>query len=150
MNTPGFIERPESAMSLVSSEAGPKLRRQLTLVTCALVLVIGLADFKLGTEVSLQIFYFLPVALAVVARGWKFGVGVSVACVTIWVAGDLAAGARYSTLIVPVWNAAIALTTYIVLVWLLSSLLRLQHDLEERVRQRTAALANEITERERL
>lgn len=150
MKKPAFIDQPASIMRLVSSKADPQLKRQLTLVTCALVLVIGLADFKLGTEVSLQIFYFLPVALAVVARGWKFGLSVSFSCVTIWVAGDIAAGARYSALVVPIWNAAIALTTYIVLVWLLSSLLQLQHDLEERVKQRTAALASEIAERERL
>ena len=150
MKNPTFLSRPEGAMSLVASRANRKLRRQLTVATCALVLLIGLADFHLGTEVSMQVFYFLPVALAVVARGWKFGIGVSLACVAIWVGGDLAAGARFTSLVVPVWNAAIVLTTYLVLVWLLSSLLHLQHELERRVEQRTAALASEIAERERL
>jgi signal transduction histidine kinase len=126
------------------------MRRQLTLAICALVLLVGLADFRLGTEVSMQVFYFLPVALAVVARGWKFGLGISTACVFIWVWGDIAAGARFSSPVVPVWNAAISLTTYFVLVWLLSSLLHFQHELERRVEQRTAALASEIAERKRL
>jgi signal transduction histidine kinase len=98
----------------------------------------------------MQVFYFLPVALAVIARGWKFGASISVACVSIWVGGDVAAGANYSSLWVLVWNATITLTTYFVLVWLLSSLLELKHDLERRVEQRTNALAREITERERL
>ena len=127
-----------------------KLKRQLTLATCLLVLLIGLADFRLGTEISMQAFYFLPVALAVVARGWKFGVGVSVTCVAIWVAGDFAAGASFTSFVVPVWNAAIALTIYLVLVWLLSSLLLLQLELEQRVELRTAELAGEIADRERL
>ncbi len=150
MNKPAFRNRPDGARSLLGSRVDPKLQRQLTLATCALVLLIGLADFHLGTDVSMQVFYFLPVALAVVARGWKFGIAVSMACVAIWVGGDVAAGARFSSLVVPIWNAAIVLTTYLVLVWLLSSLLHLQHELERRVEQRTAALASEIAERERL
>ena len=150
MKKPALLARPEAAMGLVASQAEPKLRRQLTLATCVLVLVIGLADFRFGIEASMQVFYFLPIALAVIARGWKFGVAVAGACVAIWVGGDVAAGARYPSLVVPVWNSAIALTIYLVLVWLLSSLLQLQHDLERRVEQRTAALASEIAERERL
>jgi signal transduction histidine kinase len=98
----------------------------------------------------MQVFYFLPVALAVVARGPRFGIIISVACVAIWVTGDIAAGARFSSFVVPVWNAAICLATYLVLVWLLASLLQLQQGLELRVEQRTAALAEEIAERQRL
>jgi signal transduction histidine kinase len=150
MNGSALPSRPEAARSILAFRASPARRRQLALLTCALVLGIGLADFRLGTEVSMQVFYFLPVALAVVARGWKFGIGVSVACVVAWVGGDLAAGAHYPSVVVPVWNAVIALSTYAVLVALLSSLLQLQHELERRVAQRTAALASEIAERERL
>jgi signal transduction histidine kinase len=138
------------AAGLLATRANPALQRRLTLVTCLLVLLIGFADFRLGTEVSLQVFYFLPVALAVVARGPWFGVGISLACVASWVSGDIAAGARYSSLAVPVWNAAIVLSTYFVLVWLFATMLHLRDDLERRVAQRTAALAGEITERERL
>ncbi len=137
-------------MSLLAARVDPDSKRWLTVGTCALVFLIGLADFRLGTEVSMQVFYFLPVALAVVARGPWFGMGVSLACVAIWVGGDIAAGAHFSSVVVPVWNAAIVLTTYVVLVWLLAGLLHLQHDLERRVEQRTTALAGEIAERERL
>ncbi len=137
-------------MSLLASRVNPKLRRQLTLATCALVLLIGLADFHLSTDFSMQVFYFLPVALAVVAQGPRLGIIVSIASVAIWVTGDIVAGARFSSFVVPVWNAAICLATYLVLVWLLASLLQLQHSLEQRVEQRTSALADEIAERERL
>lgn len=128
----------------------PRSRNRLTWLTGALVALIGLADFWLGTNLSMEVFYFLPVALAVVARGRKFGLFVAVACVGIWVGGDLAAGARYTSWLVPAWNGVITLITYGVLVWLLSTLLDLQHDLEQRVEQRTRALASEIAERERL
>ena len=150
MKPSALQSRPWGAISLLASRINPKLRSQLTLATSALVFLIGLADFHLSTDFSMQVFYFLPVALAVVARGPRFGIIISLACVAIWVTGDIAAGARFSSLVVPVWNAAICLATYLVLVWLLASLLRLQQGLELRVEQRTAALAEEIFERQRL
>ena len=104
----------------------------------------------MGFETSLLVFYFLPVCLAVALRGRWFGVGTAVASVVTWTAGDYAAGAHFSNSLVPWWNALIALGTYLVLIWLLSNLLALQAQLEDRVRQRTAALQNEIAERERL
>jgi signal transduction histidine kinase len=64
--------------------------------------------------------------------------------------GDVAAGAHYTTPLVPCWNALIALVTYLVLVWLLSSVVSQQREMEARIRQRTAALTDEIAERERL
>ena len=137
-------------MNLPDFKTNPRSRLQLTCLTCFLVVVIGLADFWLGTNFSLEVFYFIPVALAVVARGRTFALLVSIACVFIWVGGDLAAGARYSSWLVPVWNGAITVTIYAVLIWLLSSLLDLKHDLDRRVEQRTTALASEIAERERL
>jgi len=133
-----------------TTKADPRSKSQLTWLTCLLVALIGLADYWLGTNLSLEVFYFIPVALAVVARGRVFAVVISLLCVVIWIGGDLAAGARFTSWIVPVWNAAITLTTYAVLVRLLSSLLELQHELERRVEHRTAALASEIGERQRL
>jgi signal transduction histidine kinase len=67
-----------------------------------------------------------------------------------WLIGDFAAGARYQQAFVPVWNAAIILAFYLVVVWLLTRLHEMHRDLEERVRLRTLALTDEIAERERL
>src|SRR5471032_2339469 len=128
----------------------PRRQGPLIAVIAGLVLVIGIVDFAMGFETSLLVFYFLPVCLAVALRGRWFGVATAVASVLTWVAGDFAAGAHFSNSLVPWWNALIALGTYLVLIWLLSSLLALQAQLEDRVQQRTAALRNEIAERERL
>lgn len=134
----------------VINPVGPVRRRWMIGLTVALLLVIGLADFLIGFEITLLVFYFVPISFAVVALGWRFGVLIAVASVTTWITGDLAAGAHYSSQFVPEWNACIAMGTYLVLIWLLSSLLALHHEMEERVRQRTAALTKEIAERERL
>jgi signal transduction histidine kinase len=116
----------------------------------ALIGVIGLADYLSGFELSLLVFYLLPVCLAVVAVGWRFGTLTAGFSVATWLAGDFAAGAHFATPFVPVWNALIALVTYLVVVWLVASVIALQREMENRVRLRTAALTEEIVERVRL
>lgn len=128
----------------------PPRRRRFMALTFGLVACIGLADFFTGFELSLLVFYLVPVCLAVAAVDWRFGTLVAVTSVATWLAGDFAAGAHFANPVVPVWNALIALGTYLVVVWLLASVIALQREMEERVRQRTAALTNEIAERVRL
>ena len=71
-------------------------------------------------------------------------------CVAVSIAGDLISGARYSSSLVPFWNAAILLSFYLVVIWILAKLRALHLELEERVRQRTAALHKEMQDRLRL
>jgi signal transduction histidine kinase len=139
----GFWRRILSARS--SSRQGRYMA-----VTFVLVAVIGAADYLTGFELSLLVFYFIPVSLAVATSGWKFGTSIALLSVATWLVGDYAAGARFANPLIPGWNAAIALGTYLVLVWLLSSVIGLQREMEERVRQRTTALTDEIAERARL
>jgi signal transduction histidine kinase len=115
-----------------------------------LMFAIGVLDYFTGFEVSFLVFYFLPVALAVTAFGWRIGVLTAIVSVTVWLAGDFAAGAHYANRLVPWWNATIAFGTYLVLIALLARLLATQREMEERIRQRTVALTDEIAERERL
>jgi signal transduction histidine kinase len=119
-------------------------------VTVGLVAAIGIVDYFTGFELSLLVFYFIPVCLAVATIGWRFGTATAVLSVATWLFGDIAAGAKFSSPVVPGWNALIALGTYLIVVWLLASLIALHREMEERVRQRTVALTEEIAERERL
>ena len=119
-------------------------------LTFALVLVIGFFDYLTGFELSLLVFYLLPICLAVATVDWRFGVVVSAASIASWLIGDFAAGDRFTKPFTVTWNALIALSTYLMVVWLLSSLLALQREMERRIQQRTAALTDEIAERERL
>lgn len=130
----------------------PVTRHQgyLIALIAALVLGVGLVDYLTGFEVSLLIFYFIPVCLAVAGIGWRTGLATAVASVATWIAGDFFAGAHYRGLFVPVWNALIALSAYCVVVWLFSNLVAMHREMEERIRQRTADLTEEITERQRL
>jgi signal transduction histidine kinase len=119
-------------------------------VSLLLVAVIGAADYLTGFETSFSVFYLLAIGLVAwfVGRGWA--VAISILSVVVSLAGDLAEGAQFSRTLIPIWNAVALLTFYLVVVWLLANLRSLYRNLETQVRQRTAALTEEIAERERL
>ncbi|HUJ09953.1 MAG TPA: sensor histidine kinase [Verrucomicrobiae bacterium] len=125
-------------------------RPLLVVLTFAIVTLVGLADYLTGYEVSFSVFYLLAVSLAVWFVGTGFGILISVISTVIWLTADLTAGAHYRSPLVPIWNAMIALSFFLIVVWLLASLRSLHAELEERVRQRTTALTAEMAERERL
>jgi signal transduction histidine kinase len=127
-------------------------RSRAAFVTAALLIVaaIGAVDYLTGYEMSFSVFYLLGVALAVWFVGKWFGALVSVLSVGVWLIGDFASGARFSSPLIPIWNALVLLTFYLVVVWLLANLRSLYRSLEIQVRQRTRALTEEIAERERL
>ena len=125
-------------------------RFPLIIVILGLCLVVGVADYLTGFELSFLSFYILPVCLAVAVGGWRFGVGTALLCILLWLLGDLAAGALYASKFVPLWNALIALCMFLFVIWLFAEMLRLHRNMEERVRQRTVALREEIAEREYL
>jgi signal transduction histidine kinase len=123
-----------------------------TLIVAGLLVLalIGLIDYLTGFELLFSVFYLLEVGLAAWFVGRGFGLIMSVLSVIVWIGGDLAAGAHYSNLVVPVWNAVILMVFYFIVVWLLTRLRSLHNDLESRVAERTQALRHEMSERERL
>lgn len=148
-NATGRSESRESLIRGILLSADPRRRRRLVVLTLVFVLAVGVVDFFVGVELSLLVFYILPVCLGVaVSRG--FGIATAIICVATWLAGDFAAGAHYASYGVAFWNALFALGTYLVVIWMFDRVLSLQRDMEERVRQRTLALRQVIAERERL
>jgi signal transduction histidine kinase len=121
----------------------------LMTLTLVLLAIIGWVDWVTGYELSIFVFYLIPVALAVWFVGDKFGTITSVLCVIVWVLADWKAGEKHGPFIV-VWNALIAAVSLFVVRGLLARLRKSKRELEERVRQRTVALTSEINERARL
>lgn len=119
-------------------------------VSLLLLAVIGVVDYQTGFERSWLVFYLLPVALGTWFVGWRFGVILCALSVTTWIVGDIEAGAVYSSPSVPIWNASTAITFFLIVVWLLYRLHSLLNQLEDRIRQGTAALRQEMKMRERL
>jgi signal transduction histidine kinase len=122
----------------------------VVVVALGIVAIIGFVDFITGFETSFSVFYLLAIGLAAWFVGRGFAIFISILSVAVSLAGDLAGGAHFSSLLVPAWNAIILIAFYLVVVWLLTILRSLQRELEARVQQRTAALKEEIADRERL
>ncbi|MGA2280081.1 MAG: sensor histidine kinase [Verrucomicrobiota bacterium] len=137
-------------MSVLTSQFEKRPKIFSAMVSLALVAVIGLVDYLTGYAIFFSAFYLIPVALAAWFAGGAPGVVISALCVVVSLAGDYAAGAHYPNVLVPIWNSVIVLAVYFVVVKTITSLRRLHNELEDRVRQRTAALADEIQERARL
>lgn len=125
-------------------------RASLVIAGLLVLALIGIVDYVTGFELLFSVFYLLAVALAAWFVGKWFGLLMSVLSVIVWIGGDLAAGAHYSNMVVPIWNAIILMVFYFIMVWLLTHLRSLQQELEARVRERTQALTREMGERQRL
>jgi signal transduction histidine kinase len=125
-------------------------RASLVIAGLLVLALIGVVDYLTGFELLFSVFYLLEVGLAAWFVGKGFGLLMSVLSVIVWIGGDLAAGAHYSNLVVPIWNAVILMVFYFIVVWLLTHLRSLHQELEGRVRERTQALTREMAERQRL
>ena len=123
---------------------------QSVLAVVLLVAIIGLFDFLTGVRVNLALFYVVPVTLSVVWLGWQAGCLTGFASVLIRVVGDVAAGGYTAGIITVFWNRLIDFAIYCVLAGILHALVTLQRQLEQRVRERTEALARSLREREEL
>lgn len=114
-------------------------RSAVTTLAIALVAVIGWFDYATG-DFSLALFYLVPVGIATwysdAANGWFIGLLSAAA----WLVGELALSRSDGQLFLPYWNAAMLALICGVVVQVLSALHRLQVELEERVRRRTASL----------
>ncbi|HEV2441543.1 MAG TPA: sensor histidine kinase [Steroidobacteraceae bacterium] len=122
----------------------------LVAISLAFLAVVGIVDYLTGFNLSFSVFYLLDIGFAAWLIGRGFALAIAVLSIVISVAGDWAAGAYYSTVLIPIWNALIQCVVYGIVIWLLGSLREAQKELEHKVEQRTHALTREIGERERL
>jgi signal transduction histidine kinase len=145
-----FIKHGSQTATKTHAPTGQTTRKPFITIAALIIAVVGFVDFITGFETSFSIFYLLGIGLAAWFVGRGFAVFVSVLSVAVSLVGDLARGAHFSSALVPAWNALVLLTFYLIVVWLLANLRLLYHNLEGQVRQRTAALTEEMAERERL
>ncbi len=147
---PGSTTPCPDPMLAVVKQLERRSRAFLILVNLAFLALVGAVDYVTGFNLSFAVFYLLDIGLAAWLIGRGFALAVAALSIIISVAGDWAAGAHYSTVLIPIWNALIQSVVYGVVIWLVGSLRPAQRELERKVEQRTRALTRAIGERERL
>jgi signal transduction histidine kinase len=121
----------------------------LVVLSVMLVLVLGFIDYHTGPQISFSLFYLLPISLITCAMGGSAGVLLSIASAASWLVADLLWDVPYSSPVIPYWNAFMRLIGFLLVVYLLSAMRTIKEDLEKIVRERTAALTEELAERKR-
>jgi signal transduction histidine kinase len=122
----------------------------LVVLTFGVFYLVAIVDFVTGYEISCTVFYLLAIGIATWYVSTWFGVLISVLSDFSTSLANVVTGERYSNHFAPYWDAAIVLSFYLIVVWLLRSLREKQDTLEKRVWERTAVLASELAERKRL
>jgi len=97
---------------------------RLFLITSGLILVlfVGIVDYITGTELSISIFYLLPISLITWFVNRRTGVFTSIVCFVVELATDLMAGHPYSHPIIVYWNNAVQLGFFLIIVFISSAL----------------------------
>jgi diguanylate cyclase (GGDEF)-like protein len=83
-------------------------------IAIGLVAIVGGLDLASGSELSLSIFYLIPVAFAGVALGRLAGVLVAVLAAAVWGSLDITTGRVYVVGWAPYWNSAVRLGFYLI------------------------------------
>lgn len=125
-------------------------KRQAWWFITALSLVVGLADFFSGIELSLSLFYLVPISLSAGWLGWRAGVAFSVFCTAVRLFGDFVSTYPEGLPGFLWWNVCAAFIIFVLVVWLVSALVSAHRGLEGRIAARTSELADSIADRRRL
>ncbi len=122
-------------------------RTRITAASLGLVCVIGVIDYVTGYEVSVSLFYLLPVSLSTWYAGRATGALIALVSTAVWLAVDIVGRPAIGHPLLPAWNTAIMGSWFIVVVMLLAALKHVNINLEQTVSQRTEKLRIEIAER---
>jgi signal transduction histidine kinase len=87
-----------------------------------LVLLVGVVDYVTGAELSVSIFYLIPISLSVLFVNRKAGVLLSVFSSAVGLTTDFMVGHPYSHPIIVYWNNAIQVGFFFTIVFILSAL----------------------------
>ena len=126
-------------------------RKLLAGAFCLLsILGIGIVDYVSGYQISLIIFYAVPIGIAVLYVGSAFAFLLAIIAVIVSRLGDLLTGMPYPGDTLFIINLALPLTFFLIVIAALYLLNKIRRGLELTVEQRNTALLQEMHERGRL
>lgn len=116
------MEKKKDIFTAIDQYFKKRSRTSLLLWAVILTVLIGLADYRTGSEFSLAIFYILPISLV----GWfATGTPTFLFCLVSSVvefAANSAAGRAYSHFLIAFWNSAVLLVFFLLYAFILTKL----------------------------
>ena len=87
---------------------------QVGMLSLALVAIIAAANYAAGYEITISIFYLIPIALATWYGSYRLGVFFSLLSAFIWYMVDTVfSGHPYSHSLIPYWNTGVRLALFL-------------------------------------
>ena len=120
------------------------------LIAASLIVCIGILGYVTGPQISSSLLYLIPVLLVTRVAGFIPGIVAALLAALIWFSADMNGDTPYDHPVIPYWNAAMRLGTFLVAVSLVSAMRALNAHLEQRVIERTAALETQFHENREL
>jgi signal transduction histidine kinase len=109
--------------------------------------IIALIDYSLGYQISLLVFYILPIGFATLYAGPAFATFLAILAVVLWKGGDFLSGAPNPGLPVLIWNGTIVISLFAIVIYLLNALQQALAGLESTLDTRTISLWKATQER---
>lgn len=94
----------------------------LTILSLVLVLLLGGLDHLTGPEISVPVYYLIPISLAAWFGGGWAGFGVSIASALTGLSIDLILRSSYSHPAIPYWNMLARLSLFLIVTYILAKL----------------------------
>ncbi len=95
---------------------------QIVFLACILLLIVGYLDYVTGVEVSVSIFYLIPIAMCAWFLSKWVGIIASLSSALVWCSLDfLASEKHYSHPLIPYWNALVMFSFFLVFALMLSA-----------------------------
>jgi signal transduction histidine kinase len=134
--------------SLLRPSTAGELLRPLVLIL--LIAAVGLTDYLTGINISVGIFYLVPILLATAWYGRRAGAGIVLLTTALRFIADKLWAEPASLPLFVYWNTTASVITFLFVVGMMDALSKLHRQLEAKVAARTAELEASITERRRL
>src|SRR5258708_38979671 len=101
----------------------PQLTRSgYGVISVVLVPTIGIANYLVGKDITLSVFYVLPIAIAAWYIGRTFALVLAFLSVVTWITADFASGVHFENYFCLLWNGTIRLFLYVVVIVLVQRL----------------------------
>lgn len=109
----------------------------LFILGLVLVALVWSIDRRIPNQVSMSIFYLIPIGLVAWFAGGRWAYAISLVAAGAWLQNDLAVSRSSSHWLAPFWNAFVRLGFFVIVTYLSTLVVRMRrlHDLEQTARK---------------